>query len=90
MMLFIPVAILGSATFDVRDIDPATVQLQDMAVKAVGKSNKLLASYSDFNGDTFEDLEVKIQDVDGVFQNGEDTAILTGIGVELLLTILFI
>lgn len=74
----IPVAILGSAHFDVSDINPATVALEGTAVKAVGKSNKLLASIEDVNGDGFDDLVVKIEDVDGAFTSGSGTATLTG------------
>lgn len=37
----IPVAILGSAEFDVTTIDAGSVMLEGLAVKAVGKSNKL-------------------------------------------------
>ena len=61
-----------------RDADPATVQLEGMAVRAVGKSNKLLAHYEDVNSDGLEDPVVKIEDVDGVFETGEDTATLMG------------
>jgi hypothetical protein len=74
----IPVAVLGSADFDVNDIDPGTVGLEGVAVKAVGKSNKLLASVEDVDGDGFDDLVVKIEDVDGAFTSGSGTATLTG------------
>ena len=74
----IPVAILGSASFDVTQVDAATVELERMPVKAVGKSNKLLASIENVDGDVFNDLVVKIEDIDGTFQVGETTATLTG------------
>jgi hypothetical protein len=74
----IPVAILGSADFGVIDIDPGTVQLEDMTVRAVGKSNKLLASIEDVNADGFDDLVVKIEDTDGTFASGDGTATVTG------------
>ena len=74
----IPVAILGSASFDVTQVDAATVELERMPVKAVGKSNKLLANIENVNGDVFNDLVVKIEDIDGTFQVGETTATLTG------------
>jgi len=70
----IPVAILGEANFSVRDIDPGTVELEGLAVKAVGKSNKLLAHYEDVNTDGYEDLVVQIEDMDGVFNEGTTTA----------------
>ena len=74
----IPVAILGSATFDVNDIDPSTVELAGLAVGARGKSNKLMAHIEDVNGDGFDDLVVQIEDVDGTFTSGSGTATLTG------------
>lgn len=74
----IPVAILGSISFDVTQIDPETVKLEGLVIKAVGKSNKLLASVEDVNGDGYDDLVVKIEDIDGTFSSGDGTAILTG------------
>ena len=44
----------------------------------VGKGDKLLASIEDVNGDGWDDLDVKIQDEDDVFQSGSGTATLTG------------
>ncbi len=74
----IPVAILGSAEFDVSQIDPGTVQMQGLAVKAVGKGDKLLAHIEDVNGDGYDDLVVQIQDQDGTFTSGSGTATVTG------------
>ena len=74
----IPVAILGSATLDVTQIDAGSVMLQGMAVKMVGKSNKLLATIENVNGDAFDDLLVKIEDMDGVFIPGDTMAEITG------------
>jgi hypothetical protein len=74
----IPVAILGSAEFDVSKIDPSTVQLEGMAVKVVGKGDKLLAHIEDVNGDGVDDLVVQIQDLDGSFASGSGTAQVTG------------
>jgi hypothetical protein len=74
----IPVAILGSANLDVTEINPATVQLAGLAVKTVGKSEKLLAHIEDVNADNFPDLMVQIQDNGGAFSSGTTTATLTG------------
>ena len=74
----IPVALLSSATFDATQVDPASVQLEGLAVKAVGKNNKLLASFEDVNGDGLDDLVIKIEDVDGTFSVGDTTATITG------------
>jgi len=74
----IPVAVLGRSDFDVNQIDPATVTLEGMEIKAVGKSNKLLAHIEDVNYDGIDDLIVQIEDTDGVFTEGSTIATLTG------------
>lgn len=74
----IPVAVLGSDTFDVYQVDVTTVMLEGLAVAAKGKANKLLAAYEDVNGDGFIDLVLKIEDVDGTFTQGSGTATLSG------------
>jgi hypothetical protein len=74
----IPVAILGNADFDVTLIVPETVALAGMAIKAVGKANKLLSHYEDVNGDGFDDLVVQIEDADGTLTEGTTEATLTG------------
>jgi len=74
----IPVAILGSADFNVTQIDASTVQLEGMAIRAVGKSNKLLAHIEDVNEDGIEDLVVQIEDTDGTFSSGDTIATVTG------------
>jgi hypothetical protein len=72
----IPVGILGSEDFDCTQVDPSTCILAGMEVKAVGKSNKLLAHIEDFNNDGYADLVLQIEDQDGVFQEGETAATL--------------
>jgi hypothetical protein len=74
----IPVAVLGSAEFDVSQIDVATIALDGLSVATRGKENKLLAAYEDVNKDGYTDLVVKIEDVDGTFSQGSGTATLTG------------
>ncbi|MFQ5811435.1 MAG: right-handed parallel beta-helix repeat-containing protein, partial [Armatimonadota bacterium] len=73
----IPVAVLGTADFDVSVILVDTVWLQGMSVRAVGKANKLLWHYEDVNGDGFDDLLVQIEDVDGALAEGATMATLT-------------
>ena len=74
----LPVAIFGGVDFDVSQIDAETIFLEGMAVKAVGKSDKLLSHIEDVDADGFDDLVVQIQDSDGAFQEGDTTAVLTG------------
>ncbi len=74
----IPVAVLGSAEFDVSEIDPSSVKLAGLDLRAVGKSNKLLAHIEDVNNDGFDDLVVQIEDQNGTFMSGNSTAELTG------------
>jgi hypothetical protein len=52
----VPVAILGSGTFDVHEVDTATLRFADAGVKVVGKKDKELCSYEDANGDGIDDL----------------------------------
>ncbi|MGA1869938.1 MAG: thrombospondin type 3 repeat-containing protein [bacterium] len=75
----IPVAILGSADFDISPIDPSTIVLQGLAVKALGKKNNLLAHSEDVNTDGYLDLIVQIEDSDSVFSEGETIARLVAI-----------
>jgi len=74
----IPVAILGTADFDVTLVDPSTVQLEGMAVAARGKASKLLSHLEDVNGDGYMDLVMQIEDTDGSFAVGTSSATLTG------------
>jgi hypothetical protein len=73
----VSVAILGSATFDVTQVDAATIRLEGMAVRVVGRQGNLQASYEDVNGDGFTDLVVQIADEDGVLDVGDIAATLT-------------
>ena len=82
----IPVAILSDCVdgcvpgggFDATQVDPATVELESLAVRVVGKSDKLQAHIEDVNNDDCDDLVVQIEDQDGVFENGETEATITG------------
>lgn len=78
----IPVAILGSETFDVSQILADTITMEGLTLKTVGKADKVLYHYEDVNEDGFEDLVVQIQDEDGVFEPGEGEATVTGLLVD--------
>ncbi|MEK7547248.1 MAG: NlpC/P60 family protein [Patescibacteria group bacterium] len=51
----VPVAIFGSATFDVGQIDPTTIKLANASIQLKGNGQPQ-ASYSDANGDGFIDI----------------------------------
>ncbi len=55
----VPVAVLGSATLDVHQIDPTTVRLAGAAVALKGNGQPM-ASYEDVNGDGIIDLVVQV------------------------------
>jgi hypothetical protein len=74
----LPVAIFGSENFNVRNIDPATLELNSLTVKGVGKSNKHLAHYEYVNHDGYEDLVVQFEHGDNTFSVGDTIAELTG------------
>jgi hypothetical protein len=74
----IPVAILGSETLDVNEINVDTLSLQGLAVKMAGKSNKYLAHIEDVNADGYADLVTQFEDTDDWVTNGNGTATLTG------------
>ncbi len=88
----IPVAVLGTADFDVKLIDVATLELDGAPV--AGKNNsdnstgpnadftyrgssKLMAAYEDYNHDGYIDLVVKFVDMDN-YDPGDEWATLTG------------
>jgi len=73
----IPVAILGSDTFVVTNVDTTTLTLDSQEVKTKGNGDPQ-TNIEDVNGDGFNDLVVKIIDTDGTYLVGTGTATLTG------------
>ena len=55
-----PVVIFGTDTFDVKTVNPTTVQLEGSEVRKKGNGVSM-ASYSDFNGDGWLDLMVHVE-----------------------------
>ena len=74
----IPVAILGRTGFDVRDIVPSTVMLEDLKVK-VKRNGQPQVSYKDVNNDGLEDLVALIEDEAGVLDPSATTAKVTAL-----------
>ena len=74
----VPVAILGSPTFDASTVDPLTVTLADASVRVVGKKGKLQASLDDVNGDGLTDLMVHIDTTGLQLTDGDVEAVLKG------------
>lgn len=56
----IPVAILSTAEFDANMVDPTSVTLAGATVGVKGKSDKLMVSLEDVNGDNLLDLIIHI------------------------------
>ncbi|WP_198552766.1 thrombospondin type 3 repeat-containing protein [Psychromonas sp. Urea-02u-13] len=72
----IPVAILSTASFDARTIDPLTVNLSGAGVKLKGKAEKPMASFKDVNGDGLIDLLTHVDTTALEIPEGEASAIL--------------
>ena len=52
----VSIAILGSASFDINDLNPRTLKLRAVSQNLVGKSDKSLCRQLDINADTYMDL----------------------------------
>jgi len=80
----LPVAILGSATFNVETINPSTIMIGSVALATRGsaKAPKLAFSYEDVNGDGYVDMMVffSVQELEtaGIFDTDPVLLTLTG------------
>ena len=74
----IPVAIFGSATFNVNDINRISLALADVGVKVAGKSGKDLCRVTDVNDDGFDDLVCQFVTVGLALSGGDTTATVVG------------
>ena len=72
-----PVAILGSATFDVKQIDPMTIKLANAGVKLKGNGQQMV-SYENINGDSFTDIVIHIITKDLQLTSNDTEANLEG------------
>jgi len=52
----VSIAILGSASFDINDLNPRTLKLRAVSQNLVGKSDKSLCRQLDLNEDSYMDL----------------------------------
>ena len=67
----LPVAILGSASFDINDFNPRTLKLKAKSQNLVGKSDKTLCDKRDTNSDSFMDLVCNIKTIGFNVQPGD-------------------
>ena len=76
----VPIAILGSDTFDVNDIDTDTLRFAEASVKVVGmKDPHSLCNYEDVNDDLFYDLVCQFMTADIAGIDGQSsTATVNG------------
>jgi len=78
----LPVAILGSAAFDVSTVDETTLQLGGVGIATRGKAGKTAFSIEDVNGDGYLDLVAffKVQDLvaAGALDASTTELVLTG------------
>ncbi len=67
----IVVAIMGSATLDITDINPRTISLEAETQTLVGKTDKSLCETADINDDGFPDLVCKLKTIGFRVETGE-------------------
>lgn len=72
----VPVAILGSDTFDAATVDPTTVSLAGASVRLVGKSGRNSCQLQDVNLDGALDLVCQVYTAEFMIEEGETTAVL--------------
>jgi hypothetical protein len=73
----LPVAILGSANFDINDFNPRTLKLKAVGQNLVGKSDKTLCRQQDINGDSYMDLLCDIKTIGFRVEPGDITVIIS-------------
>jgi hypothetical protein len=74
----IPVAILGSATFDVTQINTSSLNFAGLSVRLRGNGTPQ-CSISDINSDGFNDMVCQFVDNSSTWSPGTTTATLTGL-----------
>ena len=67
----VSIAILGSASFDINDLNPRTLKLRAVSQNLVGKSDKSLCRQLDVNEDSYMDLLCDIKIIGFKIQPGD-------------------
>ena len=73
----IPVAVLGSDSFDVTDVDITTLSFGGLAVRMRGNKGPI-CGYQDSNSDGIQDLVCQFEDDPSAWNVGSDSATLSG------------
>ena len=73
----IPVAILGSASFDINDFNPRTLKLRAVEQNLVGKSDKTMCVQKDINNDSYMDLICDIKTIGFRIEPGDIEVIIS-------------
>jgi hypothetical protein len=73
----VPVAILGSTTFDATQVDPESVTLAGASVRLIGRGSKFACAKEDANGDGFVDLVCHVETAQFMIESGSTSAVLT-------------
>ena len=77
----VPVAILGSSTFDAASIDPASVTMAGAPVRRA-RRGEFVAALEDVNDDGLLDMVVHIEKQQLVLDSSSTTATLKGVTLE--------
>jgi hypothetical protein len=72
----IPIAILGSASFDINDLNPRTLKLRAVSQNLVGKSDKSLCRQLDINEDSYMDLLCELKIIGFQVEPGDITVVV--------------
>jgi hypothetical protein len=67
----VSIAIMGSASFDINDLNPRTLKLRAVSQNLVGKSDKSLCRQLDINEDSYMDLLCDIKIIGFKIQPGD-------------------
>ena len=73
----IPVAILGSASLNVNDVNPRTLSLEAVSQNLVGKSDKSLCRQQDINADSYMDLICDVKTIGFRVQPGDIAVVIS-------------